>query len=237
MLPITIPVEDSIEVFDETQVEQVLDKLVLHTDVNGHSALMPADQADRQMFGSESAANLVIDETKAFGNITVTLYSLGSSAYRIEWFSRMTGAAVSLARLTKGKYTVIRKWAQNRRMPDISSEFDNRKQALIHFLNNVDVIKAGDGIVDAAKAMCLNLFTRQEGLEPIQKRTFTRLRLQGAIGKKVEVKGQISKGEVVAKGTLMQIHGDKAEVRIEERISLNNPSEFIKFPMNRVYII
>ena len=86
--------------------------------------------------------SVIEGSTKEFGNTTILLHSLGSSCYRIEWYSRMTGASTSLARLKQGKYVVIRKWAQVKHMSDDSSEFSSRNSGFLHFLNNVDIVKS-----------------------------------------------------------------------------------------------
>ncbi|MBS3798534.1 hypothetical protein KD147_12275 [Pseudoalteromonas sp. BDTF-M6] len=157
--------------------------------------------------------SLIEASTKEFGNTLVLLHSLGSSNYRIEWFSKMTGASVSLARLRQGKYVVIRKWATSRNMADVSSEFDRRNQALIHFLNNVDVIRAKEDRVLAAKQHCVSLFTKHEGLKPITKCHFPKPRLQGAIGKDVVIKSKLGDRDL-ATGVLLQLVGNQAEVQL-----------------------
>jgi hypothetical protein len=185
----------------------------------------------------KSTSNLIAGDEQTFGNIRINLYSLGSFNYKIAWFNKLTGSSVSMARLARKKYSVVRKWAMSKSMPDISNDFDSRKQALMHFFSNVDVIKSPSETIDKAKTTCLNYFSEHEGLDPIKPKRFTRIRLQGAIGKQVVVKGSVSKNAVVAKGTLVQIVGDKAEVRIEERIDLNATQDFIKFDMSRVFIV
>jgi hypothetical protein len=85
--------------------------------------------------------NVISGRTEYFGNITIMLHSLGSSAYRIEWVSRMTGASTSISRLMKDKYLVMKKWSSNMNLPTASSEFNSRKSALMHFLNNVTPLR------------------------------------------------------------------------------------------------
>jgi len=185
----------------------------------------------------ESTSSLIESTEKKFGSIVVYLHALGSYNYRIEWFSKMTGASTSLVRSSKGKYLVVRKWAAIKKMPDVSSLFTSRKQALIHFLSNVDVIKAADTTMNSAKQLCLELFAKQEGLKEIKPTRFPRIRMQGAIGRRIEVRAPNStKDRVVAYGVLLQIIGNLAEVKITERIDLSNPSDFQKFPMKQIYL-
>ncbi|WP_421419258.1 hypothetical protein ACN9JF_02305 [Pseudoalteromonas lipolytica] len=157
--------------------------------------------------------SIIEGSTKEFGNTSVLLHSLGSSCYRIEWYSRMTGASTSLAKLMQGKYVVIRKWAQARNMSDVSSEFNSRNSALIHFLNNVDIVKSQDEWIIAAKQHCLNLFVENEGLKPVTKASFPKPRLQGAIGKEVVVKSKVGEKEI-AHGLLLQLVGNQAEIQL-----------------------
>lgn len=157
--------------------------------------------------------SLIQASTKEFGATQVLLHSLGSSSYRIEWYSKMTGASVSLTRLKEGKYLVTRKWAMMRNMADVSCAFDRRNQALIHFLNNVDVIKAKEERVLAAKQYCVSLFTTHEGLQPITKCVFPKPRLQGAIGKDVVIKAKLGDRDI-ATGVLLQLVGNQAEVQL-----------------------
>jgi hypothetical protein len=157
--------------------------------------------------------SVIEGSTKEFGNTTILLHSLGSSCYRIEWYRRMTGASTSLARLKQGKYVVIRKWAQVKNMSDVSSEFSSRNSALIHFLNNVDIVKSHDDWISAAKQHCLNLFVENEGLKPVTKASFPKPRLQGAIGKEVVVKSKLGEKEI-AHGLLLQLIGNQAEIQL-----------------------
>ena len=170
-----------------------------------------------------------------FGNIEIYFHALGASAYRIEWYSRMTGTSTSFARLEKDRYLVSKQWASTKNLPEISSEFDKHKSAIIHFVNNVDIIKLPKDVIFAAKSYCLALFTKREQLKDIIKPNFPKLRLQGAIGQGVEIKSQSGK-EVIALGVLLQILKDKAEVKITERYTLSNPKLIQKFITCRVYL-
>ncbi|GAA72646.1 hypothetical protein P20439_2740 [Pseudoalteromonas sp. BSi20439] len=125
----------------------------------------------------------------------------------------MTGASTSLARIKLGKYLVLRKWASALNIQDVSSEFDRRNSALIHFLSNVDIIKSNDEMILMAKQHCVNLFTNYEGLRPINKVTFPKPRLQGAIGKKVIIKSKVGDTEI-AEGLLLQLVGNQAEIQV-----------------------
>lgn len=178
--------------------------------------------------------SVIEGSTREFGNTTVLLHSLGSSCYRIEWYSKMTGASTSLTRIKLGKYLVLRKWASALNIQDVSSEFDRRNSALIHFLNNVDIVKSKDDLILAAKQHCVNLFTNYEGLKPINKVTFPKPRLQGAIGKKVVIKSKVGDKEI-AQGLLLQLVGNQAEVQVPA-----NDNETIqvrkKFYSKQVYI-
>ncbi|NYR11739.1 hypothetical protein HC000_04375 [Pseudoalteromonas sp. MIP2626] len=157
--------------------------------------------------------SLIEASTKEFGNITVFLHSLGSFCYRIEWYSKMTGTSISLARIKKGKYIVIRKWAAIRGLTDVSTEFDRANQAFIHLLNNVDVVKGKDDLIVAAKQHCVNLFAKSEGLKPISKPSLPKPRLQGAIGKQVVVKSRLGNSQI-AQGMLLQLIGNQAEIQV-----------------------
>ncbi|GLX79032.1 hypothetical protein tinsulaeT_23720 [Thalassotalea insulae] len=179
--------------------------------------------------------NVIEGRSEYFGNITVLLHSLGSSAYRLEWFSRMTGASTSLSRLSQNKYLVMKKWSIQKKLPDISCDFDSRKSALIHFINNVDIINTDPETIYDAKEWCLNTFTEIEKIAPIQSPTFPKLRLQGAIGRAVEVKNRSCK-QVIAEGTLLQLIGTKAEVQINKRFYLTKKKNIQMFPVDRVFI-
>ena len=172
--------------------------------------------------------------TKQFGNTIVLLHSLGSSCYRIEWYSKMTGASTSLARLKQGRYVVIRKWASSRNFPDVSTEFDRRNAALVHFLNNVDTVKSQDDWVSDAKQYCVDLFANCEGLKPVLKATFPKPRLQGAIGKEVVVKSKVGDKEI-ANGILLQLVGNQAEVKLAQEY-VHAGYERKKFYSKQVYI-
>ncbi|REL28215.1 hypothetical protein DXX93_17670 [Thalassotalea euphylliae] len=173
--------------------------------------------------------------TERFGNITIHLHSLGTSAYRIEWYSRMTGASTSLARIANKKYVVIKQWAKNKTLPTVSADFDSRKSAIMHFINNVDIINTPQDVTYEAKEFCLNLFTKQEKMMPIDNPNFPKLRLQGAIGKIVEVRCNSEK-EVIAEGVLLQILGNKAELKITKRYALKKKKHIQTFMMQRVFL-
>lgn len=178
--------------------------------------------------------SVIEGSTRIFGNTTVLLHSLGSSCYRIEWYSKMTGASTSLARLKQGKYVVTRKWASARNMSDVSSEFDKRNSALIHFLNNVDIVKTQDDWVIAAKQYSLDLFSNCEGLKPVSKANFPKPRLQGAIGKEVVVKSKVGDKEI-ASGLLLQLIGNQAEVQLHREHIIGEEAKK-KFYAKQVYI-
>lgn len=178
--------------------------------------------------------SVIEGSTREFGNTSILLHSLGSSCYRIEWYSKMTGASTSLARLKKGKYVVTRKWASARNLPDVSSEFDKRNSALIHFLNNVDTVKSGSDSIISAKQYSVDLFTDCEGLKPILKASFPKPRLQGAIGKEVVVKSNLSDREI-AHGILLQLIGNQAEVKLSPEYAQFD-CERKKFYSKQVYI-
>ena len=170
-----------------------------------------------------------------YGNVEVNVHALGASAYRIEWKSKMTGATTNLVRHQKGQYLVYKEWAKIRTLPPVSTEFEKAKPALVHFINNVDIHKMPIEQVYEAKKYCLDQFTQREKLHPIVNPNFPRLRLQGAIGKSVQIKSNNGK-EVIAIATLLQLTGNKAEVRIDERISYSKPKNIHKFDTKLVYI-
>ena len=184
---------------------------------------------------TQKSLSVIQSQTETFGNIIVHLHSLGASAYRIEWISRMTGTSTSISRLSCDKYSVMKKWPSNKGLPCVSSDFPKRKSALIHFINNVDIHKATAEMIYEAKKLCLELFTKHEHIPPLTKPSFPKLRLQGVIGKPVEIKSKSCK-EVIAEGTLLQLVGANAEVRIEKRFFLSKPKEIQEFSTSRVFI-
>lgn len=184
----------------------------------------------------ETQSKLIEGSSHKFQNINILLHSLGSNSYRLEWSSKMTGSSTSLAKVSPVKWTVIRKWAENRRMSDISQVFDNRKQALYHFLSNTDIVKTSDDMVEAAKRKAIELFLELEGQKPQVVKRIPRQRLQGAIGSRVEIRDSLNGKRVIAKGVLMQLIKDLAEVRIDEYIDLPKRHVFYKASANRVYI-
>lgn len=205
--------------------------------------LLGSDQPLRLISKSESTGDaspakstLISNEEKTFGNIVISLKSLGSSNYRIEWFSKMTGATTSIARIGNGSYAVFRRWAERKKLPDISHTFDKRKTALVHFLNNVDIIRSSDTVMNEAKNYCLQLFARQEKLHIPNNHKFSRYRLQGAIGNKVLVRARLKSERVIAEGILLQLVGDRAEVQVTKFIDLVNRKQIQKFPMNLVFM-
>ena len=222
------------------EIELNTQKTLIASSVNG-SPLTLVEAESLSAVSNGYTKDMIKSEVSQFGNIFIYLHSLGSASYRIEWQSKMTGASVSLSRTGRNKYSVMRKWAPSKKLHDISSSFDTRKQALVHFFSNVDIIKSAASVIDDAKNKVLELFTKLEGVNPIQKKTFPRVRLQGAIGMKVEVRAKGTKRDrIIATGILMQIVGTTAEVKIQERIDLG-PSQlnldFIKFNMNQVYLV
>jgi len=173
--------------------------------------------------------------TEYFGNITVFLHSLGSSAYRIEWFSRMTGASTSFSRLGDKKYMVMKQWPSTKKLPTVSCDFDNRKSALIHFLNNVDIIKSEPEMIYDAKICCFSIFSEIEKVKAFNKPLFPKQRLQGAIGRTVEIKNKSGK-TTIAEGTLLQLNGANAEIKINKDICLTMNKSVQNFSINRVFI-
>lgn len=180
-------------------------------------------------------SRLVANEETTFGNVVVSLKSLGNKSYRIEWFSRMTGATTSIAKLSTGSYAVFRKWAVQKRLPDVSQEFASRKSALVHFLNNVDIFRANDVVLNSAKNYCLSLFSIQENLSIPKDHKFSRYRLQGAIGMKVQVRAKLNSDRVIAEGVLLQLVGTKAEVQITKYIDLVNKKPVQRFNSHLVF--
>jgi len=170
-----------------------------------------------------------------FGNIEIYFHALGASAYRIEWYSRMTGTSTSFSRLEKKRYLVSKQWASTKTLPEISCEFEKHKAAIVHFVHNVDILKLPQEVIYAAKSYCLALFTKQERLDDIKNPNFPKLRLQGSIGQAVYIKSQSGR-EVIAFGVLLQILKGKAEVKIIERYALSNPKLIQKFTTCRVYL-
>lgn len=186
---------------------------------------------------SDSAPNsrLVSNEESTFGNVVVSLKSLGNKSYRIEWLSRMTGATTSIVKLSTGRYAVFRKWAIQKRLPDVSHEFTSRKSALVHFLNNVDIVRANDTVLNEAKNYCLALFARQEGLSIPKNHKFSKYRLQGAIGHEVQIRAKINSDRIIAEGVLLQLIGNKAEVQVTSFIDLISKNPVQKFNSQLVF--
>lgn len=151
---------------------------------------------------------ILMDENiTEFGNMSVLLHSASATSYCIEWFSKMTGASIILTRTDTSKYLVTRKWAIGRELEDVLSEFSRANQAIIHFLNNVDIAKINEKRVAAAKLHCINLFVKAEGLRSITNLNLPKPRLQDAIGKKVVVKSTLGNCEI-ATGLLLQLVGN-----------------------------
>lgn len=185
---------------------------------------------------SETLNSLIVNDSKTFGNILVSIKSLGNTNYRIEWFSRMTGASTSIAKLTSGSYAVFRKWPVQRKLPDVSQEFISRKSALVHFLNNVDIIRTNDTVMNDAKNYCLSLFSHQEGMMIPKNHKFTRYRLQGVIGRDIQIMSRQSSDRVVAEGVLLQLIENKAQVLVTSNLDLVNKKPVQKFPTQLVFV-
>lgn len=185
---------------------------------------------------SDSQNSLIANESQTFGNIQVSIKSLGNTNYRIEWFSKMTGATTSIVKLTSGSYAVFRKWAIQKRLPDVSQEFISRKTALVHFLNNVDIIRANDITMNAAKNYCLGIFSKQEGMAIPKDYKFARYRLQGAIGRGVQIRSKRDSENVIAEGILLQLVENKAEVQVANTANLINKKPVQKFNTQLVYV-
>lgn len=183
-----------------------------------------------------SPSSLVVAEQKTFGNIIVSLKSLGNTNYRIEWYSKMTGATTSIAKVGSTDYSVFRKWAIAKRLPDVSHSFDRRKTALVHFLNNVDIIRSTDSVMNEAKNYCLSIFSMQENVHIPPNHKFTRYRLQGAIGNKVHIRARLKSDKIVAEGILLQLIGTQAEVLITNAMDLVNRKKVQKFNSNLVFL-
>ncbi|TMP06194.1 hypothetical protein CWC11_08590 [Pseudoalteromonas sp. S3178] len=148
-----------------------------------------------------------------FGNMSVLLNTQSDTSYCIQWFSKMTGATVILTRKASRQYQVTRKWATGRELDDVSSEFTHANQAIIHFLNNVDIAKINEQRIAAAKYHCINLFVKAEGLRPITNLNLPKPRLQEAIGKKVMVKSTLGNNNI-ATGLLLQLVGNQVEIQV-----------------------
>ena len=156
---------------------------------------------------------LLDESTKEFGSMSVLLHNINTASYCIEWFSKMTGASITLARMEAGKYLVTRKWAAGRELDDVTSDFSRANQAIIHFLNNVDIAKMNEQRVAAAKLYCINLFVKAEGLRPVTNPNLPKPRLQDAIGKKVVVKSTLGNCQI-ATGLLLQLVGNQVEIQV-----------------------
>lgn len=148
-----------------------------------------------------------------FGNMSVLLNIQSETSYCIQWFSEMTGATVILTRKASRQYQVTRKWASGHELDDVLSEFTHANQAIIHFLNNVDIAKINEQRIVAAKYHCINLFAEAEGLRPITNLNLPKPRLQEAIGKKVLIKSTLGNNNI-ATGLLLQLVGNQVEIQV-----------------------
>ncbi len=224
-------------------------RVFLHKTSLSNSVLVPFSEAFDSVSAEDSQillnvfdtllssdSSVMQGETHEFGTLTLFLHSLGSSNYRIEWYSKMTGASTSIAKLGRTSWAVIRKWAPKKNMSDISQAFDSRKQALNHFIANVDILKNRAQDVDDAKRASIEMFLRLEGISSQTIKRIPKVRLQGAIGQVVEIRANHDKNQVVAKGILLQILGKDAQVKITERIDFSNPRPFVTVPMTRVWL-
>lgn len=211
--------------------------------INVSAQLKPLGSNSPLVFISKSVdsnslphSSLVTNEEQVFGNIVVSLKSLGNTQYRIEWFSKMTGATTSIAKMGVNNYAVFRKWAQVKKLPDVSHPFTKRKTALVHFLNNVDIIRSTDNVMSEAKNYCLKLFSKQEDVIIPDNHKFTRYRLQGAIGRPVQIRAKRNSDIVIADGILLQLIGDKAEIQVLKSHGLINKKPVQKFPNYLVFV-
>lgn len=186
---------------------------------------------------AEAMAATVPNDTRRFGNVHVELYMMGEHAYRIDWRSQMSGATTSFVNLGRAKYAVIRRWSQNKRLPNIDARFSKRKPAFVHFLQNVDVVRMTKDMIDSAKSFCGDLFTVRENLPSLKSRKFKHARLQGAIGMNVQVFSKTSKDRHIAEGILLQLVGKKCEVQITKRLELVSQKDIMKFDIERVYLV
>lgn len=190
----------------------------------------------RPIVSESSPSSLVEGESKTFGNIQISLKSLGNKQYRIEWYSKMTGATTSIAKIGTDSYSVFRRWAQTKRLPEVSQSFGKRKAALVHFLNNVDIIRATDNIMNDAKNYCLKLFSKEEALSIPNDHRFVRYRLQGAIGRDVQVRAKKDSDRIVAEGILLQLIGNQAEIQVTKFHDLISKKQVQKFNTNLVFM-
>ena len=111
------------------------------------------------------------------------------------------------------QYQITRKWASGRELDDVLSEFTHANQAIIHFLNNVDIAKINEQRIVAAKYHCINLFAEAEGLRPITNINLPKPRLQEVIGKKVLIKSTLG-NNTIATGLLLQLVGNQVEIQV-----------------------
>ena len=180
--------------------------------------------------------NKIAEETTHFQNITVLLHYIGESNYRIEWTSKMTKGSTNLVKTGKNKYVVMRKWPEAKALTDVATNFTSRNAAFVHFIKNVDIIKCSDELILKAKQQCLDYFTQCEHIKPVTKTAFPKARLQGALGREVIVKHRRNMTDI-AKGHLLQLVGNKAEIQVTQRYTLCNPSAKQQFDTTQVYIL
>ena len=112
----------------------------------------------------------------------------------------------------------------------------SRNAAFVHFIKNVDIIKSSDETINKAKQQCLDYFTQCEHIKPVTKTAFPKPRLQGALGREVIVKHKRNMSDI-AKGHLLQLIGNKAEIQVTQRYTLCNPSAKQQFDTTQVYIL
>ena len=175
--------------------------------------------------------------TEEFNSIEVKFFILNDNAYKIEWFSKMTGARASFFTFNNSDYTVTRQWSQSKNLDNFDLTFTDNKAAFKHFLLNVDVIKVDPYVINRAKKCTTDFFTKQEGLKEITNPKFFYSRLQSSIGMRVNVYDQSTKDNLIAKGYLLQLIGGKAQVQISERLDLRARRPIQVFPTKQVALI
>jgi len=175
--------------------------------------------------------------TMQFGCIMIEFYQYSQHAYRIVWRSKMTGATTSFISDAQANYQIIRKWATNKKLPDLNASFDKRTVAFTHFLKNVDIIKIAHDILRRARDFCTQLFAVQEDLPDLKGPDFRFGRLQSAIGQQVNIYSKTSKDHLIAKGHLLQLVGGQVQVYVSKRLDLQNMAKIQKFSSRCVYLI
>ncbi|SFC01763.1 hypothetical protein [Pseudoalteromonas denitrificans] len=147
----------------------------------------------------------------------------------------MTGATTSFLSENKQNYNVSRQWSFNKNLPNLDSKFSHNETALMHFLQNVDVIKVHDEVINRAKKFCSDFFLEQEKISDFKTDSFHN-KLQSGLGIEVNIYDHNNKDLIIAKGHLLQLFDDQVQVQISQN---HFPADNLiqAFPVKQVALI